>query len=82
MLRTKYYIDWHETSKWKCRLDASVWNNRQRWNNEKCRCECKELFDKCRCDKGLIWNPSISECQCSKSCDIGQKLKIMNVEKS
>ena len=32
----------HETCKCKCRLDASVCNNKQRWNTDKCRCECKE----------------------------------------
>ena len=33
---------------WKCktRLDASVCNDKQRWNENKCRCECKELIDK------------------------------------
>ena len=31
------YIKWHETCKYKCRLDASVCNNEQRWNNDKCR---------------------------------------------
>ena len=30
-----------ETCKCKCRLDASVCNNEQRWNEDKCRCECK-----------------------------------------
>ena len=30
------YIKWHETCKCKCRLDASVCNNKQRWNNDKC----------------------------------------------
>ena len=25
-------IKWHETCKCKCRLDASVWGNKQRWN--------------------------------------------------
>ena len=35
------HIKWHETCKCKCRLDASVCNNKQRWNNDKCRCKCK-----------------------------------------
>ena len=52
-------IKWHKTCKLKCRLDASVCNNKQRWNEDKCRCECKELIDKEMCDKGFIWNPSI-----------------------
>ena len=36
------HIKWHETCKCKCRLDASICNNKQRWNDDKCRCECKE----------------------------------------
>ena len=43
-------IKWHETCKYKC-------NNKQRWNGDKCRCECKKLIDKGVCDKGSIWNP-------------------------
>ena len=46
------HIKWHETCKCKCRLDASVCNNKQRWNDDKCRCKCKELIDKGVCDKG------------------------------
>ena len=38
------HIKWYETCKCKCRLDASVCNNKQRWNDDKCRCECKELI--------------------------------------
>ena len=48
------FIEWHETCKCKCRLDAIVCNNKQRWNKNKCRCECKELIDKGICDKGFI----------------------------
>ena len=36
-----------------------ICNDKQRWNNEKCRCEFKELIDNGRCGKGFIWNPSI-----------------------
>ena len=39
--------------KCKCRLDACVCN-KQRWNKDKCRCECKELIDKGVCDKEFI----------------------------
>ena len=42
---------WHETCKCKCRLDAIVCNNKQQWNKNKCRCECKELIDKSVRDK-------------------------------
>ena len=39
------HIEWHVTCKCECRLDASVCNNKQCWNEDKCRCECKELVD-------------------------------------
>ena len=53
------HIKWHGTSKCKCTLDASVCNNKQRWNNDKYQCECRELIDKGICNKGHIWNPVI-----------------------
>ena len=42
----------------KCRLDSNVCNQKQIWKNDKYKCECKELIDKGRRDKRLIWNPS------------------------
>ena len=45
------YIKWHELCKCKCRLHASVCNNKQRSNDDKCRCECKEFIDKGACDR-------------------------------
>ena len=72
------HIEWHKTCKCKCRLDASVCNNKQRWNDDKCRCECKELIDKGVCDKRFIWNPSNCECECDKSCDAGEYLDYEN----
>ena len=71
-------IKWHETCKCKCRLDTSVCNNKQRWNNDKCRCEFKELIDKGMCDKEFIWNPSICECECNKSCNFREYLDHVN----
>ena len=56
------HIEWHKTYKCKCRLDASVCNNNQRWSKDKCKCECKELIDKGVCEKRFIWNSS--NCQC------------------
>ena len=61
------HIKWHETCKCKCRLDASVCNNKHCWNDDKCWCKCKELIDKGVCDKGYAWNPSNCECECDKS---------------
>ena len=68
------HIKSHETCKCKCRLDASVCNNKQKRNEGKCRCECKELTDEGVCDKGFIWNSSNCECECDKFYDIGEYL--------
>ena len=70
------HIEWNETCKCKCILDASVSDNKQRWNEDKYRCEYKELTDKGIYDKGFIWNPSNSECD--KSCDVGEYLGYKN----
>ena len=48
MRRVNAYVD----------LDRIICNGKQRWNKDKCRCECKELIDKGVCDEGYIWNPS------------------------
>ena len=69
---------WHETCKCQCRFDASVCYNKQRWNEDKCRSECKKFIDKSVCDKELIWNPGNCECECDKSCDIGEYLDYSN----
>ena len=68
------HIQWHETCKCECRLDAIVCNIKQRWNKNTCRCECKELIDKGVCDKRFIWNPSNCEFECDKTCYIGEYL--------
>ena len=68
-------ILWHETCKCVCRLSVAVCNIKQIWNDNKCRCECREdLVDKIVWDEGLSWNPSNCECECDKSCRIGEYL--------
>ena len=72
------HITSNETWKCKCRLDASVCNNKQRWNNDNCRCESKELIDKEMCDEGFIWNPSNGEFECDKLYDVGEYFDYKN----
>ena len=36
------------------------------------------MIDKGSCDKGFIWNPSNCECECYKSCDVGEYLDSEN----
>ena len=80
LLRTNEtrHIKWHETCKCKCRLHVSVCNNKQRWNKDICRCECKELIGKGMHDKGFIWNPINCDCECDKSCNVGEYLDYKN----
>ena len=71
-------VEWHKNYKCKDRLDASACHNKQRWNNDECRCECKELIDKGICNKGFTWNPSNCECECDKSCHVREYLDYEN----
>ena len=53
-------------------------------NEDKRRCKCKESIDKEIYDKGFYSNPSNCECECDKSCDVGEYLdyKNLSVEKA
>ena len=69
-------MEWHKTYPCKCRLDPTVCNHNERWNNDKCRFERKELIDKGKCEDGFICNPST--CECDKSCDVAEYLDCVN----
>ena len=56
------YVSWHQTYVYQWKLEASVCNDKQHWNDNKFRCECKELIDKGKCDDEFIWNSSVCEC--------------------
>ena len=56
-------IKWHESCKCECRLDQIICNNKQKWNKDKCRCEC--LVHK-KCGNNFVWNPSNCKCQCKR----------------
>ena len=45
----------HIACKYKCKFDSRKCNSNQKWNNGKCRCECKKYNI---CKKDYIWNPS------------------------
>ena len=47
---------WQKSCKCICRFTKAVCNNKQEWNENKCKCACKEdLIDKLVCDKGYVW---------------------------
>ena len=61
------------------RLNSSVCNNKQIWNDDTCRCDCNEDFaGMINCAKGYTWNPTTCECQCDKWCKPGQYLDHKN----
>ena len=50
---------WHESCKCICKLNSSVCNNKQIWNDDTCRCDCNEDFAGIiNYTKGFKWNPS------------------------
>ena len=67
-------IKWHKTCKCIFRWNEIICNNKQGWNKNICRYECKKLIDKKVFDKGYIFNPSYCKCECYKSCNTSQYL--------
>ena len=57
----------------KCKLDKDTCNNKQIWNKDTCKCECRKINAKL-CGSGFIWNPSVCICECNKYCDIYEYL--------
>ena len=53
--------EWHETCKCKCRFEHSVFDNKQRWNDDQCRCDFSEYLDykNCKCKKS--WGDKLVE---------------------
>ena len=61
---------WHKSCKCVCKLNSSVCNNKQIWNDDTCRCDCNEDFAGIiNCAKG---------CQCDMWCEPGQYLDHKN----
>ena len=72
-------IVWLESCKCVCQLTSAICNDTQEWNENKCRCECKEdQVSKLACDKGYMWNPSTCSCECDRYCEISQYLDYRN----
>ena len=57
-------ISFHQSCKCGCLLDEKVCNNLQKWNKDKCRCECLKIKD---CDIGYSWNINNCRCEMKKS---------------
>ena len=44
----------HKSWECKCRLHESVCNSKQKWNHNKCQCECTELNNQGSCKNDYI----------------------------
>ena len=52
-------VSFHKRCKCGSLLDEKVCNNKQKWNKNKCRCECLEIKE---CDNNYSWN--VANCRC------------------
>ena len=52
-------ISFHKSCKCDCLLDEKVCNNLQKWNKDKCRCECLKIK---KCNTGYFWD--VNNCRC------------------
>ena len=48
----------HISCKYECKLDSKKFILKQKWNNNKCCCECKNPKEHCVSEKSYIWNPA------------------------
>ena len=53
----------HISCERRCKFDARKYNSIQKWNNDKCWCECKKRHI---CVKDYIWNPATCNCEIAK----------------
>ena len=48
----------HVSCKCECNFDNKKCYSNQKWNNDKCLCECKNPKEHRLCEKTYIWNPA------------------------
>ena len=63
LTNTTKQVQFHESCKCVCKINSSVCSEKQRLNENKCRCEC--LVNK-KCQNDSVWNYSNCECEFAK----------------
>ena len=63
-------VKFHESYKCDCLLNSTVCNDKQKWNNNKCRCECLRIEN---CEDDYFWD--VINCKCRNG-----KISELNVE--
>ena len=56
----------HISCECKCKFDGIKCNSNQKWNNNKCRRECKNARKHHVCEADYIWNPRTCTCENGK----------------
>ena len=56
-------VSFHKSCKCDSLLDEKVCNNKQKWNKNKCRCECLQIQ---KCDNNTFWNVLIVDVNLKK----------------
>ena len=49
-----------------CKFDGIKCNSNQKWNSNKCQCQCKNPKEYHVCKKDYIWNPATCSCKNGK----------------
>ena len=70
-------ISFHKTCKCGCKLDEKVCNNLQRWNGNKCRCECLKIK---KCNISYSWNVNNCRCEMKKLATFIESERFLKTE--
>ena len=62
-INKKRTVTKHISCKLECKFDGRKCNFSQKWNNDKCWCECKNPKEHRVCKKGYFWNPATCSCK-------------------
>ena len=64
---TTKQVQFHGSCKCVCKINSSVCSEKQRFNKNKCRCEC--LINK-KCQNDFVWNYNNCKCEYRKSAKL------------
>ena len=70
-------ISFHQSCKCGCLLDEKVCTNLQKWNVDKCRCECLKIKN---CNIGYSWNVDNCRCKIKKLAALIESVRFLETE--
>ena len=75
---TKFLVE-YESCECMCRLNKTICKSRQKWKQDKCWCECKELDDWGSYENNFMGNPSSCDCECNKEFKLLKTYLVKNI---